>query len=168
MSIILQKLAQMYFPPLITNLNKRKCKKMYLPTAAIILLLYALRNKIYILSKIGFTRSARLLYKTISFYFSKYLQPSVDVVNDMYHVQYNLNGRIYKLLFKRERGPKTQYTFSTMGGLDITTTIEQYLGPNKDFHGQKYTPYMMGLNNLIAIPEDGESLIFAENIIISI
>lgn len=63
-------------------------------------------------------------------------------------IYYVLNGRLYAIVIKDHRGPPVVDKVLDKDGNDVSSTVLPYLGPNHDFHGQKFTPKFWGYKKL--------------------
>jgi hypothetical protein len=50
-------------------------------------------------------------------------------------LEYEYHDRLYVIPIRLARGPARLYYAETESGMDITPTIQAYLGPNEDTHG---------------------------------
>lgn len=96
----------------------------------------------------------------------------VSCENGYYHVGYiDHLGVVYKLRWKKSRGPKTQIAriFSLKEGeeIDITSSVEKFLGPDRSFPSLVLRPNDFDCDNIKIENSIGESKIVVENEIIS-
>ena len=84
----------------------------------------------------------------ISFLFYKiYGQSGRNVITQgkgKYELNYTLNNRTYRIKLERKRGPSNIIRIDDCeNDEDITEKVQEYLGPNEDFHGSEITPRMI-------------------------
>ena len=98
-----------------------------------------------------------------SFYQSlvQYLDNSVKKIGkNKYELKYIINGKLYKKIIIPERGPLPIICITNETDDDITEQILPYIGPNNDFHNEKFTPNFFGQKTLIFEMSEGNIKIF--------
>jgi hypothetical protein len=82
-----------------------------------------------------------------------YIQPLAMVTPGIYEgIIASYDGNIYKVRFPRKLGPRIIQQFETKKDgeiIDVTSEIEHYLGPSKNFYSIPTSPYLLGYENLI-------------------
>jgi len=68
--------------------------------------------------------------------------------NKKSELTYVINGRIYKMIIIRKRGPSPILQISNNFEIDVTDQILPYMGPQYDWHGNKFTPEFFGYSSL--------------------
>ena len=69
-----------------------------------------------------------------------------------YELNYKLHDRVYRIKLHKKRGPsKIVKMEDCENDQDITEKMQEYLGPNEDFHGSEMTPRMMNFNHGIRV-----------------
>jgi hypothetical protein len=84
------------------------------------------------------------------------------VDKNVYEIEYNLNDKIYKLVFKNKKGPTPILQIFTENE-DVTEKILEYAGPEYNFHGHIFTPKFWGYKLLTFDLANGEEKSFSEN-----
>lgn len=80
-----------------------------------------------------------MLFKALYISFIQYLNNSVKKLDkNIYEVTYVINGRLYKLIIIPTRGPAPILQISDERGEDMTDKILPYMGPQYNWHGNKY------------------------------
>ena len=64
----------------------------------------------------------------------------VRLDKNTYEVSYTIGGILYKVHIRAKRGPKTLIQALDENDNDITDTMQAYLGPLENFHGNTFTP----------------------------
>lgn len=108
--------------------------------------------------------SISMILKKFYLEFLQYINNSVVKINkNTYEVSYIINNKLYKMIVKPERGPKSITNILDENEDDITHEIEPYLGPNNDFHGHKFTPKFFCKKNIIIYKHGDEKIIFEDD-----
>ena len=96
----------------------------------------------------------KLRYLAITYLFNNenYIK---ELSKEKYEIGYTLNSKLYKLIINVKKGPKNIICVTDEHNKDITDIIEQYSGPNEDFHGKYYTPKCLGYKKLSFIFSNG-------------
>lgn len=109
-------------------------------------------------------------YYYVSNYFKSELRPHPKKKNQ-YFITYDFEGKTYNLLVSKKRGPNK--IISVCGKKETNSEFNniydimiQYLGPNHDFHGIKYTPSCLGMHTIIfKFMDDSEKVFVGEQVI---
>ena len=99
-----------------------------------------------------------------------YLDNSISKIDkNKYELKYVINGKLYKKIIKPDRGPIPVISVINENGCDVTEEILPYMGPNNNFHNEKFSPKFFGYNKLIFEMLNGSIFIFhsSEDIYIS-
>ena len=109
---------------------------------------------------------AQAFYQNLLHYLDNSL---VKVDKNKYELKYVINGKLYKKIIKPDRGPIPVVSVTNENDDDVTEEILPYMGPNNNFHNEKFTPKFFGHNKLIFEMLSGNVFIFnsLENISIS-
>jgi len=79
-----------------------------------------------------------------------YLDNSLTKIDkNKYELKYVINGKLYKKIIKPNRGPIPVISVANEIGYDVTEEILPYMGPNNDFHNEKFTPKFFGYDKLV-------------------
>lgn len=100
------------------------------------------------------------LYISLCQWLNSYL---VKQDKNTYLLTYNINGKVYKNLIKIKRGPSPILQISNENAEDVTISILSYLGPSRNWHGNQYTPNILGYKTLVFECDDGEEKIYNDN-----
>jgi hypothetical protein len=87
----------------------------------------------------------------------------VQIDKKTYEVTYIIRGKTYKMIVKSRRGPRKVLLVSDENQEDVSYIIFPYLGPEENFHGEKYTPKFFEKKELIFELSTGVEKIFQEN-----
>jgi len=90
------------------------------------------------------------------------------VKKNLYEIEYQLNDKIYTIIFKHKRGPSPILQVFNENYDDITDKILEYAGPEYNFHGHKFYPQFWNYKTVIFYLDDGSEKVFNENEIICI
>ena len=105
-----------------------------------------------------------MILKKFYLEFLQYMNNSVVKINkNTYEVSYIINNKLYKMIVRPERGPKSVTNIFDENDDDITHEIEPYLGPNNDFHGHKFTPKFFCKKRIIIYKSGNEKIIFEDD-----
>ena len=99
----------------------------------------------------------------------QYLDESVKKIGkNKYELKYVINGKLYKKIIIPERGPLPIICITDENGRDVTDKIIPYIGPNHDFHNEKFYPNFFGYTKLVFEMSTGDIKTFnnSETIII--
>ena len=86
----------------------------------------------------------------------------------MFDVYYVVDRKIYKIRIKKHRGPSKILLATDQDINCITDLIEQYQGPSRDWHGQKYTPRQLGYQTITLELSNGSNVMFKDDDILKI
>lgn len=103
------------------------------------------------------------LYISLCQWLNSYL---VKQDKNTYLLTYNINGKVYKNLIKVKRGPCPILQVSNEDTEDVTSNVLQYLGPTRNWHGNKYTPEILGYKTLVFECDDGEEKVYNDKDVI--
>ena len=93
--------------------------------------------------------SLKLIFQAIYISFIQYMNSSVKHIdNKTSELTYVINGRIYKMIIIRKRGPSPILQISNNFENDVTEQILPYMGPQYDWHGNTFTPEFFGYSSL--------------------
>lgn len=113
--------------------------------------------------------TTKLICKMLWIMFLQYINSTMRKVDrKTSELTYVIAGRKYKLLVKPRRGPSPILQISNEKLEDITNEILPYMGPQYDWHGQKFTPKYFGCKSLTFECSDGNSQAFKEDTICSV
>lgn len=99
----------------------------------------------------------------------QYLDNSIKKIGkNKYELKYVINGKLYKKIIIPERGPLPVILIMNEKNEDVTEQILPYIGPNNNFHNEKFNPIFFGYKKLIFEMLNEETRVFynAETIII--
>lgn len=80
-----------------------------------------------------------------------------------YELTYNIQGKYYKIIIHKVKGPMNIIKVENSNKEDVTDTILAYYGISRDFHGSIYKPTDLGFNSLKFFMMDDQILKFSEN-----
>ena len=107
--------------------------------------------------------SLKLVLKMMMISLLEYLDPRLTKLNkNKYIVSYVLNKKLYKLHCKVQRGPNSILQVIDQDSNDVTSLFNSWLGPNRDFHNQAYTPKDLEYQELSLLMINGETKVFNE------
>lgn len=93
--------------------------------------------------------SLKLIFQAIYISFIQYMNSSLrHIDNKTSELTYVINGRIYKMIIIRKRGPSPILQISNNFENDVTEQILPYMGPQYDWHGNTFTPEFFGYSSL--------------------
>jgi len=104
--------------------------------------------------------SCKMIAKVYWLYFLQWCNNSIEKTKSGYILSYAVGGNIYRIFLKHKRGPKPFLIVVDENDNDVTDEILQFLGPNQDWHGQKYCPENWNKKCLTFEMSDGEQKIF--------
>lgn len=90
----------------------------------------------------------------------KWNKTLVQISKNSFELTYSLQGNVYKTLIYIQRGPKKLLMALDQNNDDITNLISMYLGPNNDFHHNKFTPDFFDKDSITFHLSNGEEKIF--------
>lgn len=113
--------------------------------------------------------SIKLLYQALYISLCQWLNSYlVKQDKNTYLLTYNINGKVYKNLIKIKRGPSPILQISNENTEDVTSSILSYLGPSRNWHGNQYTPNILGYKTLVFECDDGDEKIYNDNDVLPI
>lgn len=86
----------------------------------------------------------------------------------VYELKYWHKGIRYTIRIIIRPGPKGIVSVSNEASKEVYDNLITYMGPNRDFHGQKITPKDLGYEMLQFITMDGKEYNFESNEVITI
>ena len=92
----------------------------------------------------------------------------VPIGKDKFTLSYVINNKTYTILIHKRKGPSRVMIVYDEQTNDVTELIAPYLGPNEDFHQDKFTPAFWHRDKLIFEIADGTRLTFDRDDIISV
>lgn len=110
-----------------------------------------------------FKISVSMIAKMYWINFIRWLEGSVEIVNNIPILSYSYNGRLYKLLMRGRKGPSPIIIVVDENGEDCSDLILPYFGPNYDWHGRTFTPEFWGKESLIFELASGSNLFFRKH-----
>jgi hypothetical protein len=109
--------------------------------------LVSTRNENYIcVIYYSFKLLCQALYITLIQWLNNYI---VKQDKNNYLMTYTINGKLYKNLIKVKRGPSPVLQISSENMEDVTNILLSYLGPSYNWHGNEYTPKLLGYKTLV-------------------
>jgi hypothetical protein len=100
--------------------------------------------------------SIKMIAKSCYISFIQYINSSVTKIGpNSYELSYIINGKLYKMVVKTQRGPIPVIQVSNDKQDDITDKILPYMGPKYNWHGNVFTPEFFGCDLLIFEMSDG-------------
>ena len=100
------------------------------------------------------------LYISLLQWLNNYL---VKQDKNSYLLTYTINGKVYKNLIKVKRGPSPVIQISTENMEDVTNLVLSYLGPSYNWHGNEYTPNLLGYKTLVFECANGDEKIYNDD-----
>ena len=108
--------------------------------------------------------SIQLIFQTLWLYILQYTNTSLKQCGkNKYEISYTINGKIYKIISKKQRGPSPILQISNELDVDVTQDILPFLGPGYDWHCNTFTPFDFGYNSLIFEMHNGNGYTFSCN-----
>ena len=108
--------------------------------------------------------SLKLIWQAIYISFIQYMNNSVKHIdNKTTELTYVINGKMYKMIITRKRGPSPILQISNNLQNDVTDQILQYMGPQYDWHGNRFTPEFFGYSSLTFELGDGTEYTYKTN-----
>jgi hypothetical protein len=105
--------------------------------------------------------STQMILKSLYLSFIQYMNNSiVKIDKNNYELSYIVNGKLYKILIKPNRGPIPILCVRNENNNDVTNEILPYLGPNNDWHGKEYYPELFKYKTISIELLDGTKKIF--------
>jgi hypothetical protein len=115
-------------------------------------------KNIFVIAKV----SAQIILKSLTVSFFQFLNRNMRQLDkNTYELSYVVQGRLYKMLIKVKRGPRSVIQIIDEEGNDVSDHIYAYMGPMENFHGHKeLTPAHLGRNTLTFFLDDGSERTF--------
>jgi hypothetical protein len=111
----------------------------------------------------------RLICSMLWIMFLQHINTTIRKVNrKTSELTYVIAGRKYKLLIKPKRGPVPILQISNEKSEDVTNEVLPFMGPQYDWHGQKFTPCSFNCKVLTFECADGSSQSFKNEAICSV
>ena len=105
--------------------------------------------------------SIQMLYQSCYQSLVQYLDNSITKIDkNKYELKYIINGKLYKKIITPTRGPSPIICITNENDDDITEIILPYIGPNNDFHNEKFYPNFFGFKKLNFEMSDGTNKSF--------
>ena len=106
-------------------------------------------------------KSMKIMLDTLYLSLIQYLNSSVRRIDrKKYEISYTIEGRTYRYVARASRGPQPVDIVLDETGNDVTEAVLQYLGPRRDWHGDRLTPASFGANALVFYLQEGEQITF--------
>lgn len=101
--------------------------------------------------------------------FLQYINNTIKKIDrKTFEVSYVINGKLYKMIIKPDKGPLPIILAYNQDNQDITDLIIPYLGPSNNFHNYKFTPNFFGMEKIIIENSDCDNLTFYKEDIIKL
>lgn len=85
---------------------------------------------------------------------------TVKHLGDALLVEYRLGSKVYKLVLPKPVSlPKRPAYFIMDGRENVTARLEEFIGPNHDFHNLKVTPRQLGFDRLTIFFDIGDKTV---------
>jgi hypothetical protein len=108
--------------------------------------------------------SLTMIYKAIYLSFIQYMNNSVVKLNrKTFELTYTITGKTYKILITPDRGPDLILQISDQNYNDVSDKIIPYIGPNYNWHNNKFSPKFFGYESLTFELHDGSNMTFSGN-----
>ena len=108
--------------------------------------------------------SLKLICQAIYISFIQYMNNSVKHIDSKTsELTYVINGKMYKMIIIPKRGPSPILQISNNLQNDVTDQILQYMGPQYDWHGNRFTPEFFGYSSLTFELGDGTEYTYKTN-----
>lgn len=103
-----------------------------------------------------------LIFKANWISFLQYINKSIikKKGKNLYELTYVINGKMYKIIINRKRGPSNVLLITDNNDNDMTREIGRYLGPGESFHRYEITPDYFGKDLLVFEMADGRNVSF--------
>lgn len=100
--------------------------------------------------------SVQMIIQACYINFLQYMNSTIIRVGpNTYEVVYVINGRMYKMIVKPQRGPPPVLQISNENQEDVTEKVLPYMGPNYNWHGNIFTPKFFDCETLTFELSDG-------------
>lgn len=100
--------------------------------------------------------SVQMIIQACYINFIQYMNSTiVRLKPGVYEITYVINGRMYKMIVKPQKGPSPVLQISNDLQEDITDKVLPYMGPKYDWHGDAFTPKFFDCETLVFELSDG-------------
>jgi len=100
--------------------------------------------------------SSKIIFYALYIAFLQYMNSTVRRIDrKTYEVTYVINGKIYKMNVKPKAGPSPIVRVSDELNNDVTSKILPYIGPEYNWHENKFTPVFFGFHSLTFLLSNG-------------
>lgn len=108
--------------------------------------------------------SFKMVCKALYLSFLQYMNNSVKKLDKKtYEISYIINGKMYKMIVKHDRGPCPVLQVTDGEHEDMTDTVLPYLGPSNDWHKHKFNPDFFEKESMTFELANGEEKTFDKN-----
>ena len=105
--------------------------------------------------------SLTIIFKALYIMLIQYLNNTVIKIDkNKFQITYVIDGKLYKLVVKTKRGPRSVLIVYNENQQDMTDIILPFLGPQEDLHRQDYTPDFFNSCSLTFELSNGSELTF--------
>ena len=105
-------------------------------------------------------------------YWMNFIQWANDSIKHIdkktFTISYVLNGKLYTMVVKPNRGPSSVLLVTDSEHNDVTSTIVPYLGPNEQWHKRVFTPEFWNKEELVFEMSSGDTKTFSRGDIIDL
>lgn len=93
--------------------------------------------------------SMKMIIQACYMNFLQYMNSTIVKIGpNTYEIVYIINGNMYKMVVKPQRGPPPILQISNDKQEDVTDLVLPYMGPKYDWHGNKFTPKFFDCDTL--------------------
>jgi len=115
--------------------------------------MYSMNGRSHVKTCCKILETGRTFVKT---YMTQYVfHNSYKIARHVYDIEYTIHLKTFRIRVHYKRGP-SRFRGFFVNDKDITNEMMSYIGPNDDFHNQKYTSLMFGYPHIRIRYEDGE------------
>ena len=108
--------------------------------------------------------STQLIFQTMWLSILQYTNTSIrQCGKNKYELSYTINGKIYKIINKIQKGPCPIVQITNEFEENIMGVILPFLGPNYNWHQSKFTPSDFGYKSLTFEMRAGNGYTFTDN-----
>jgi len=104
-----------------------------------------------IMSEYAYIRLMQYMHKNVS-----------HLDKDRSVLTYELDGRLYKIILNRRRGPPVIHMVIDQDDNDVSELVLPYMGPLRDWHNRELTPEFWGKKSLVFHLANGEEITCTE------
>lgn len=116
-----------------------------------------------------FWYSFMLINKAFYLSFLQYMNSSIKKVGrNSYEISYLIEGKMYKMIVKPQKGPSRVLQVSDENKEDITELVLPFLGPKNDWHGRKFVSWDFNRKSLTFELGNGEERTFKDEDILDV